>query len=100
MDTLLDDLESDTRNVLLTLARMWSTVATGEIRSKDEAAAWATERLPAAEAAPLLMARDAYLTGSDEDWVALIPAARATAKRLAAEVRSTAASEPGTPGPA
>ncbi|MCE3277338.1 MAG: nucleotidyltransferase [Propionibacteriaceae bacterium] len=36
---LLGDLESDTRNVLLTLARIWTTLQTGQIRSKDAAAA-------------------------------------------------------------
>jgi hypothetical protein len=46
LPSLVADLESDTRNVLLTLARMWTTVATGRIVSKDAAAAWALERLP------------------------------------------------------
>jgi streptomycin 3"-adenylyltransferase len=36
----------ETRNGLLTLARIWTTLATGEIRSKDEAASWALARLP------------------------------------------------------
>jgi hypothetical protein len=31
---LLDDLDGDTRNVVLTLARIWTTLATGEMRSK------------------------------------------------------------------
>src|SRR5437868_6960877 len=35
---LLSDVDSDTCNVLLTLARIWTTLATGEIRSKDAAA--------------------------------------------------------------
>ena len=35
---VLDDLGSDTRNVVLTLARIWTTAATGAIRSKDAAA--------------------------------------------------------------
>ena len=93
MATLLGDLEPDTRNVLLTLARIWSTVATGEIRSKDAAADWAAAQLSAAEAAPLLRARDAYLAGGDEAWDELMPAARATAELLASRVRSSAQSE-------
>ena len=40
------DLENDTRNVLLTCARVWSTVETDEIRSKLSAVDWVTERLP------------------------------------------------------
>lgn len=44
---LLAELASDTGNVLLTLARIWTTLGTGEIRSKDAAADWV-----AATAAP------------------------------------------------
>ncbi|MER5349423.1 aminoglycoside adenylyltransferase domain-containing protein [Kitasatospora sp. NPDC002551] len=44
---LLDDLPYDTRNVLLTLARIWTTLATGEIKPKDAAADWALAHLPA-----------------------------------------------------
>lgn len=46
IDELVRDIEGDTRNVLLTLARIWCTVTTGEIRSKDEAATWALARVP------------------------------------------------------
>jgi hypothetical protein len=38
IDGLLRDLEPDTCNVLLTLARIWCTAATGAVRSKDAAA--------------------------------------------------------------
>ena len=41
LPSLLDDLEDDTRNVVLTLARIWMTVETGEIRAKEIAADWA-----------------------------------------------------------
>jgi len=43
---LMPDLDSDTRNVLLTLARIWSTVATDTIRSKPAAADWVINHLP------------------------------------------------------
>ena len=46
LDELEGDIEGDTRNVVLTLARLWCTVATGEFRSKDEAATWVLARLP------------------------------------------------------
>lgn len=65
---LVDDLGSDTRNVLLTLARMWSTVVTGEIRNKDAAASWAIERLPAVHRPLLERARAAYLGETDDHW--------------------------------
>jgi predicted nucleotidyltransferase len=40
------DLEQDTRNVLLTYARIWSTLATDTIRSKPAAADWVMRKLP------------------------------------------------------
>ncbi len=57
---LLTHTMGDERNVLLTLARMWLTVSTGEIRSKDRAAAWAGSRLPAKDAKWLELAGLAY----------------------------------------
>ncbi|MFF9188075.1 aminoglycoside adenylyltransferase family protein [Streptomyces rochei] len=66
---LTAELESDTRNVLLTLARIWSTLVTGEIRSKDAAADWALARLPAEHREPLARARAVYLGHErDERW--------------------------------
>ena len=85
---LLDDLDTDTRNVLLTFARIWQTVVTGEIPSKDEGAAWAIERLPAADRAPLETARTMYLEGWDRDaWGEDLPAARAAANALVDGIR-------------
>ncbi len=46
LDSLMGDLESDTRNVLLTYARIWSTVETDRIYSKPAAADWVMNRLP------------------------------------------------------
>jgi streptomycin 3"-adenylyltransferase len=67
---LLDDLDADTRNVLLTLARVWTTLATGGIRPKDAAADWALARLPAEHRPVLEHARRLYLDSacSEETW--------------------------------
>lgn len=46
IDSLLGDIEWDTRNVLLTLGRIWSTLETDTIRSKADAATCAIDRLP------------------------------------------------------
>ncbi len=46
LDRLFAELESDTRNVLLTFARIWSTLVTNEIRPKPLAADWAINHLP------------------------------------------------------
>jgi streptomycin 3"-adenylyltransferase len=68
--SLLADLSEDTRNVVLTLARVWVTLATGEILSKDAAASWALQRLPAEHRPVLAHARQLYLETSyvDERW--------------------------------
>lgn len=65
--SLLADLADDTRNVLLTLARIWATIATGEILSKDEAADWVLPRLPDELQPMLARARDLYLVGGYGD---------------------------------
>jgi streptomycin 3"-adenylyltransferase len=68
LPSLLADLATDTRNIVLTLARVWLTVATGEIRSKDAAADWALARLPAEHRPVLARARAIYLDEEDERW--------------------------------
>lgn len=67
---LLAQLDGDTRNVLLTLARIWATLVTGEIQAKDAAADWALARLPAEHRPVLAHARDLYRTChyQDETW--------------------------------
>lgn len=67
---LLAELDTDTRNVLLTLARMWTTLATGELKPKDAAADWALALLPPQHRPVLEHARNLYLTChyQDETW--------------------------------
>ena len=55
------DWEGDEQTVVLALARIWYSAATGEIGSKDIAAAWVLERLPVEHRPLLERARDAYL---------------------------------------
>jgi streptomycin 3"-adenylyltransferase len=73
---LLDDLEEDAANVILTFARIWTTIATGEIRAKDTAAAWALARLPAEHRAVLERACDVYQGIADDRWEDLAPRLR------------------------
>jgi streptomycin 3"-adenylyltransferase len=57
---LLADIETDTTNVLLTLARIWRTLETGEFSAKDSAADWALSRMPVERRHSLERARDVY----------------------------------------
>lgn len=91
--SLLTDLGPDTRNVILTLARIWATLATGRILAKDAAADWALARLPAAERVVLERARDAYLSGDDGTFDDLAPLVRPLADRLVAEIERLAPGE-------
>jgi predicted nucleotidyltransferase len=67
---LLRDLTSDIRNVLLTFARIWTTLATGQITSKESAADWALAQLPPGHRSVLQHAKELYLTRrySEETW--------------------------------
>jgi streptomycin 3"-adenylyltransferase len=67
---LLGDLRGDERNVILTLTRMWVTLATNTILPKDEAAQWVLARLPSDMAPVLALARAAYLGERVDDWSA------------------------------
>jgi streptomycin 3"-adenylyltransferase len=86
IDGLLRDLESDTRNVVLTLARIWSGLATDELRSKDAAADWALARLPPRHRAVLARARAIYLGEEEERWDDLGPQMRAYVDHVVAEI--------------
>ena len=88
--SLLADLAPDTRNVLLTLARILVTVETGRLVPKDEAADLALPRLDPVCRAVLQRARDDYLGpgwGSFEDSAAHVrPCADALVDAIEAAV--------------
>jgi streptomycin 3"-adenylyltransferase len=79
LPALLEDLEDDTRNVILTLARVWVTAATGRILSKADAAEWAIDRLAAEVSSPLAWARQLYVGGGFGPWNDLKAVRRAIA---------------------
>ncbi|MCH0572179.1 DUF4111 domain-containing protein [Streptomyces sp. MUM 136J] len=86
---LLDGLDGDTRNVLLTFARVWTTLATGRIMSKDAAADWVLAQLPPEHRPALEHARHLYLhcPYSEENWSAAVRAqVRAHVDRVLAEI--------------
>jgi streptomycin 3"-adenylyltransferase len=86
VDNVLRDLHGDTRNMILTLARIWTSLATGSIRSKDEAAAWALARLPEEHHAVLARARAVYLGEEEERWNDLHPRLQPHADYVVAEI--------------
>lgn len=68
IDNLVDEIGSDTRNVVLTLVRAWTTLETGVIRSKEGAADWALPRVPEPYGPVLARARAVYLGDEAERW--------------------------------
>ncbi len=63
------DWQGDERNVVLALARIWYSASTGEIASKQVAAEWGLEQLPARHRDVLDLARGAYLGADDSALV-------------------------------
>ncbi len=86
VEDLLGTIDSDTRNVVLTLARIWSGIVTDEIRSKDAAADWVLPRLPDEHRPVLARARATYLGEEEERWADLRQQARAYAEHVAREI--------------
>lgn len=68
IDSLMSDLNGDERNVLLTLARIWQTVATGTFSSKASAAGWALQLLEPQYHSVMTHARAIYLGEEPEQW--------------------------------
>lgn len=68
LPSLLEGVEGDERNVILTLARMWLTATTSDVVPKDRAAEWAMKQLPKEYASVLNEARLGYLGKIDDNW--------------------------------
>jgi Aminoglycoside adenylyltransferase, C-terminal domain len=81
---------TDTTNGLLTLARIWFTLATGEMAPKDMAADWAIARLAGDDRTILERARGMYLGEVPHGWRGLEAKARVTGERLAGQALRTA----------
>jgi streptomycin 3"-adenylyltransferase len=81
---LLEHIEGDERNVLLTLARVLITLETGRIVSKDAAAAAIAPTLAGTDRDLLESARAGYLGLDADDWIGLVSEASALAYSLAA----------------
>jgi predicted nucleotidyltransferase len=91
---LLSYLDGDERNVVLTFIRIWTTLATGVIRSKDGAADWALPLLPSEHQAVLNYARANYLDGVPGEWGHLLPRVRPFVDYVIGEIETAAARPP------
>jgi predicted nucleotidyltransferase len=93
LDAILRDIQTvdeylawDTRNVVLTLPRIWSAIATDRVDSKESSALWALPRLPADHRNVLERALAAYRGELEDSWDDLRPDARAYADHVVAEI--------------
>lgn len=68
LSRLAADLKYDTRNVLLTYARIWSTLETNAIRSKPAAADWVMNHLPKAYQPVMKRAKSICIGAENEYW--------------------------------
>lgn len=67
LNSLAMDLDHDTRNVLLTYARIWSTLETNMIRSKPAAAEWVIHHLPKVYQ-PVIVRAKSICKGAEEEY--------------------------------
>ena len=84
--TVDEFLPWDTRNVVLTLPRIWSAVATEAVYSKEGAAIWALPRLPEEHRAVLERARAGYCGEAEDLWDDVRPEVRAYADHVVSEI--------------
>ena len=68
LNRLAADLEHDTRNVLLTYARIWSILETNAIRSKPAAADWVMKHLPKKYQPVMKRAKSICIGVENEHW--------------------------------
>lgn len=88
---ILGEIVGDERNTLLALARIITTLRTGDIVPKDVAAARVGVLLSSDDRSLLERARRAYVGEVQDDWTGLEQAVTALAHRLAADAHSAGA---------
>jgi predicted nucleotidyltransferase len=86
LHTIDEYISWDTRNVVLTLTRIWSAVGTDEVLSKEDSAVWALERLPDEHRPVLELALAGYRGETDDRWDDLLEEARAYSQYIASEI--------------
>ncbi len=86
IDGLLEEVGSDSTNVLLTLARIWFGIVTDEVASKDAAVDWILPRIPQDHRPVLVEARAIYLGEQERESETFLREAPSTADYLSAEI--------------
>jgi hypothetical protein len=94
-DAILKDIppsdwfaQKDTRNLVLTLPRIWAGVASEGVHSKESAAAWALARLPAEHRPVLERAVAIYRGERDDFWDDVRPRVEGYAAYVISEIES------------
>lgn len=88
LNRLAFDLEHDTRNVLLTYARIWSTVETDAIRSKPAAADWVMDQLPEIHRPVMKRAKSICMGIEQEHWEDIKPLIKPCADFMANKINA------------
>lgn len=68
LSSLIKNFENDERNVLLTLARMWYTLETEKLTTKDIAAEWVLKKIPLKFRKIIENLKNEYLGKKYNDW--------------------------------
>ena len=86
IDDFFAKFDTDTANTLLVAARVWTTLATGEIRRKDAAAEWALARLAEEHRPSLARARAVFLGEAEDVSGDALVEARSCAEAMVGEI--------------
>lgn len=89
VDGLLAELQDDTRNVLLTLVRIWNSLESNTINSKQDAAAWALDKIPQVFKPLLEHALAVRLGKTDEDWGSYQTLVRPFSEYIVSEIKKS-----------
>jgi streptomycin 3"-adenylyltransferase len=90
VEDLVQGLKDDTRHSVLTLARVWWTVVTGQIATKDAAAEWAVPQLPPEHRPVLERAVRIYRGDQEDTWSDLMHSVPAYGEYMAARIAEAA----------
>ena len=83
LELLCSEIRNDTTNVLLTLSRIWTSLESGKIESKSDAANQILSKLPKQYQPMIERAKSIYQGGAEDSWVGLLEEAQACSSYMA-----------------